>query len=157
MRNHHKKPAGSTLGDQGPYRQPPTATRVRSGEDTGGAATTLAHEHTLGEALAVDNSCGRVSWGVSTVHRIVRLRSLKNGRCVCGASASPETKLPTPTTHAPVPGIRLGSSPKRLGPFWSVQGSRSAQYSDSLNIITHCEKSILRSSFPQNNKTHPKM
>ena len=141
-REHHKTLADRTWGDQGSYRQPSTATRARVGEDTGGAASALTHEHTQGEALTVDNSCGRPSWGISTGHSLVRSRFLKNGECVCGGSASPETILPTPTTRAPAPGILLESSPRRLGPLRPVQGTRSAQYLNSHLISTHSKNSI---------------
>ena len=59
-RKHCKMLAGRIWGVEGTYPQAPTATRARSGEGAGGAASALAHEHTLGEALAVDNSCGKV-------------------------------------------------------------------------------------------------
>ena len=66
-RKHREKLPGRTWEDEGNYRVQSTSRRARAGKGPGGAAPTPTHEHTLSEALEVDNSCGRLSRGVSIV------------------------------------------------------------------------------------------
>jgi hypothetical protein len=137
---HHKTLTDRTWGDQGSYRKTPTATRARAAKGPGGTAATLTHAHTQGEALEGDNSCGRPIRCTSTDNSLVRSRSLKNGGGGCGGSASPELIRPTPTTRAPTPGVVIVRPSKRLGPLRPVQGTGSAQYSNSYRHRTHRKK-----------------
>ena len=153
---HHKTLTDRTWGDQGSYRQPPTATRAQAGKGPGGTAAALIHVHTQGEALEVGNSCGRPLRCTSTDTSLVRSRSLKNGGGGCGGSASPKLIRPAPTTRAPTPGVVIVRPLTRLGRLWPVQGTGSAQYSNSYRDRTHRKNSISRSSQPHSDQIRPK-